>query len=103
MKALLGPENWNRETDEQSSKLKIVLDFPLEVAVRLGNSTRSVGELLQLAVGSVIELDREISEPADLIINGQTIAKGKIVIIGENFGVKINSILKPVERIEQLR
>lgn len=100
---MLRPDSLGQEINEQALKLKVVLDFPLEVAVRIGNAARNIGELLKLTAGTVIELDREISEPADLIINGQVVARGEIVIIGENFGVRITSILKPVERLEQLR
>lgn len=100
---MLRPDSSGQEINEQALKLKVVLDFPLEVAVRIGNAARNIGELLKLTAGTVIELDREISEPADLIINGQVVARGEIVIIGENFGVRITSILKPVERLEQLR
>ena len=103
LEALLESDSLSEEDNEQALKLKIVLDFPLEVAVRLGSTTRSIGELLKLTAGTVIELDRGISEPADLMINGQVVARGEIVVIGENFGVRVTSILKPVERLEQLR
>lgn len=89
--------------DQQDLKMRVVLDFPLEVAVSLGAATKTIGELMKLAEGAVIELDREIDVPADLIVNGQVVAKGKIVTIEENFGVRITSILDPVDRIEQLR
>ncbi|NMA91936.1 MAG: flagellar motor switch protein FliN [Firmicutes bacterium] len=103
LEALLRPEDLNREEEEQALKLKVVLDFPLEVAVRVGNAERNIGEILKLTPGTVIELDRGINEPADLIINGRVVARGEIVIIDENFGVRITSILKPEERLEQLR
>lgn len=103
LNALLKPDAAGKENDEQTLKLNVVLDFPLEIAVRLGNTTRTIGELLKLVAGAVIELDREVDQPADLIVNGQVVARGEIVIIGENFGVRISSILQPRERIEQLR
>ncbi|NLA27319.1 MAG: flagellar motor switch protein FliN [Firmicutes bacterium] len=103
LEALLKPDTAGRDKNYQDLKLQVVLDFPLEIAVRLGSTTRTVGELTKLVAGAVIELDREIDQPADLIVNGQVVAKGEIVVIEENFGVKITSIIKPVERIEQLR
>jgi flagellar motor switch protein FliN/FliY len=97
-----GPEALLKD-DDQDLKMQVVLDFPLEVAVSLGAATKTIGELMKLIEGAVIELDREIDEPADLIVNGQVVARGKIVTIEENFGVLITSILDPVERIEQLQ
>lgn len=103
LEALLRPDPADGESDDRDLKLKLVLDFPLEIAVHLGGTTRTIGELMELAVGTVIELDREVDRPADLIVNGRVVARGEIVVIGENFGVRITSIIKPLERIEQLR
>ncbi|NMD41764.1 MAG: flagellar motor switch protein FliN [Firmicutes bacterium] len=103
LEALLKPDPAAEAGSEQARKLKVVLDFPLELSVRLGNATRTIAELSELAAGAVIELDREIGQPADLIVNGEVAARGEIVVIGENFGVRITSIVRPIERIEQLR
>lgn len=100
--ALLKPDAAGEGSEGQNLKLQLVLDFPLEIAVRLGNTTRTVEELTRLAAGAVIELDREVAEPADLIVNGRVVARGEVVILEENFGVRITSIMKPAERIEQL-
>jgi len=103
LEALLKPGSKGLENERQDLKLQTVLDFPLEIAVRLGDTTRTIEELMKLIPGAVIELDREIDQPADLIVNGHVVARGEIVIIEENFGVRITSILNPEERIEQLR
>lgn len=87
----------------EERKLKVVLDFYLEIAVRLGNTTRTIGELMKLAPGAVLELDREVEQPADLLVNGRVVARGEIVVVEENFGVKITAIVKPADRIEPLR
>ena len=84
-------------------KLKLVLGFPLEVSVRLGSAQRAIGELLNLSSGTVIELDRLISDPVELLVNGKTFARGEVITIGEYFGIKITSIIKPEERLENLR
>ena len=102
LEALLKPDSKDLENNKQDLKLQTVLDFPLEIAVRLGDTTRTIEELMKLIPGAVIELDREIDQPADLIVNGHVV-EGEIVIIEENFGVRITSILNPEERIEQLR
>ncbi len=86
----------------QDLKLRLALDFPLEVSIRLGEAKKNIGELLQLASGTVIELDREITEPVDLVVNGRTIARGEVITVGEYFAVRIVSIIKPEERIENL-
>lgn len=102
IEALLKPDDAGGNSNGQDLKLELVLDFPMEIAVRLGNTTRTIEELAGLVAGSVIELDRGVDEPADLIVNGQVVARGEIVIVEENFGVKITSIMKPAERIERL-
>ena len=83
-------------------KLRLALDFPLEVSIRLGQAKRNIGELLQLTAGTVIELDKGIAEPVDLVVNGRVIARAEVVTIEEHFAVRIVSILKPEERIENL-
>jgi len=91
------------EIGGEDLKLRLVLDFPVEISVRLGEAAKSIGELLDLSVGTIIELDRCISEPVDLVIGGKVFALGEVVTIGEYFGVRITSIAKLVERINKLR
>lgn len=96
-------EDSNSVTEEvHDQKLKLALDFPLEISIRLGEAKRNIGELLQLVSGAVIELDREITEPVDLVVNGRAIARGEVVTVGEHFAVRIVSIIKPEERVENL-
>ena len=101
--ALLQDDQSAKEEDQADLKLKLVLDFPLEISVRLGNARRSVGELLNLHTGAVIELDRMLTEPVELLVNGKPFARGEVITIGENFGINITSIIKPEERLENLR
>lgn len=84
-------------------KLKLVLDFPLEISVRLGSAQRTLGELYHLTTGVVVELDRMLNEPVELLVNGKTFARGEVITIGEHFGIKITSINQPEERLEHLR
>lgn len=103
MNALLS-DSFDREDElKMDLKLKLVLDFPLEVSVRLGDAQRTIGQLMNLTVGTVIELDNMIDEPVDLVVNGKAFARGEVVTVGESFAVRLKSIIKPEERIENLR
>ncbi len=103
MNALLS-DSFDREDElKMDLKLKLVLDFPLEVSVRLGDAQRTIGQLMNLTVGTVIELDNMIEEPVDLVVNGKAFARGEVVTVGESFAVRLKSIIKAEERIENLR
>ncbi|MEW5785278.1 MAG: FliM/FliN family flagellar motor switch protein [Bacillota bacterium] len=101
--ALLQDDPNQENTAQADLKLKLVLDFPLEVSVRLGNARRTIGELMHLSTGTVIELDRMLNEPVELLVNGKAFARGEVITIGEYFGINITSIIKPEERLENLR
>ena len=85
------------------SKIDLVLDVTLPVTVELGRARMQVQDVLKLAPGSVIELDKAAGDPVDLYINDRAIAKGEVVIIDENFGVRLTSIVTATERIRTLR
>jgi flagellar motor switch protein FliN len=68
-------------------------DIPMELGVEIGRTHMTVGETLQLRVGSVIELEREAGEPADLLVNGTAVARGEVVVIDERYGLRITEIL----------
>jgi flagellar motor switch protein FliN/FliY len=85
-----------------SDNLDIILDIPMQVTVELGRTKKEVGEILKLGTGSIIELDRLAGEPVDILVNGKYIARGEVVVIGENFGVRISDILSPSKRIPRL-
>ena len=75
-----------------------VLDLPLDVSVELGRTHLKVREILELKVGSVVELDRLAGEPVDLRVNGRLVGKGEVVVVDDNFAIKITQILSPDER-----
>ncbi len=81
----------------------MLLDIPLQVTVELGRTKRSVKEILELSCGSIIELDKLAGEPVDILVNNRLIAKGEVVVIDENFGVRITDILSQAERLNNLR
>ncbi len=90
-------------TQAEARNLNMLLDIPLQVAVELGRTKRSVKEILELSGGSIIELDKLAGEPVDILVNNRLIAKGEVVVIDENFGVRITDILSQTERLNNLR
>ncbi|MEK3764998.1 flagellar motor switch phosphatase FliY [Solibacillus sp. FSL K6-4121] len=90
-------------TQTEARNLNMLLDIPLQVTVELGRTKRSVKEILELSSGSVIELDKLAGEPVDILVNSRLIAKGEVVVIDENFGVRITHILSQADRLNNLR
>jgi len=88
---------------EESGNLNLLLDVPLEISVELGSTKMRIKEILELGIGSVIELDRLAGELVDILVNGKLIAKGEVVVIDESFGVKITDIVSPFERVNNLQ
>lgn len=88
---------------EGPSNLNLLLDVPLALSVELGSTKMRIREILELGIGSVIELDRLAGELVDILVNGKLIAKGEVVVIDENFGVKITDIVSPFERVNNLQ
>lgn len=84
------------------SNLEIILDIPLHVTVRLGQVKKTVREVLKIRQGTIIELDRLAGEPVDIFLNEKLIARGEIVVVGENFGVRIRHIVSLRERVQTL-
>jgi flagellar motor switch protein FliN/FliY len=87
----------------ESKGIDLILDVPLSVTVELGRRRLTVREILELVPGSLVELDKLAGENVDLFVNGKLFAKGEVVVVDENFGVRIASIVAPKDRIEKLR
>ncbi len=79
--------------------ISLLLDVPMTLTVELGRTSKLVQEILGLGEGSIIELDKLAGEPVDLLVNGKLIAKGEVVVIDENFGVRVTDIVSPDERL----
>lgn len=84
------------------SNINLILDVPLQVTVELGRTKKTIKEILDLATGSIVELDKLAGEPVEIQINGHYLAKGEVVVIDENFGVRITEIASPAERAAHL-
>lgn len=78
----------------QQENIDLIMDVPLEVTVELGRSNKSIKEILDFAPGTIIELDKLAGEPVDILVNGKFVAKGEVVVIEENFGIRIVEITK---------
>ncbi|MHA7135766.1 flagellar motor switch phosphatase FliY [Rossellomorea arthrocnemi] len=88
---------------QETKNLNMLLDIPLQVTVELGRTNRSVRDILELSSGSIIELDKLAGEPVDILVNSQLMAKGEVVVIDENFGVRITDIVSQSDRIKKLK
>ncbi|MBN1759566.1 MAG: flagellar motor switch protein FliN [Chitinispirillaceae bacterium] len=83
--------------------IEMLLDIDLDVNIELGQSMLSIKRILELAPGAIVELDRMAGEPVDLMVNKKVVARGEVVVIDENFGIRIVSLVSPEERIRSLR
>jgi flagellar motor switch protein FliN/FliY len=88
--------------EQEARNLNILFDIPLQVTVELGRTNRSVKDILELTSGSIIELDKLAGEPVDVLVNNRLVAKGEVVVIEENFGVRITNIASPADRLKNL-
>lgn len=87
----------------ETLNIDFILDIPLQLSVELGRTRILIDDLLQLGKGSVIELNRVVGDPVEILINEKPIARGEVVVVNEKFGVRLTDILTPTERVEQLR
>jgi flagellar motor switch protein FliN/FliY len=82
--------------------LDLLMDIPLEVSVELGRVTMLVSELLEIGTGSIVELKKVAGEPVEVLVNGRLIARGEVVVVEDNFAVRITEIISPMERVQKL-
>lgn len=92
----------NKPKESTIDNLDLIMDVPLDFSVVLGNSRKSIKDILSLGVGSVVELDKLTDEPLEVYVNGKLIAQGEVVVINESFGVRLTDILSPKQRITNL-
>ncbi|WP_019638069.1 flagellar motor switch phosphatase FliY [Paenibacillus fonticola] len=85
------------------SNLNLLMDIPLKVTVELGRTQKQIKDILELSQGSIIELDKLAGEPVDILVNNKLIAKGEVVVIDENFGVRVTDIVSQWDRIQKLQ
>ena len=88
--------------DVDQARLDMLLDIPLKATALLGRTKWSIKDVLGIVPGSVVELDSMVDEPVEILINGILVAMGEVVVVNENFGVRITSIIAPEERLKRL-
>ena len=89
--------------NEAPNDIDLILDIPVQLTVELGRTKIAIKNLLQLAQGSVVELDGLAGEPMDVLVNGCLIAQGEVVVVNDKFGIRLTDIITPSERIRKLR
>ncbi|MCC5909807.1 MAG: flagellar motor switch phosphatase FliY [Clostridiaceae bacterium] len=93
--------------DAPSSKgtpenIALIQDVPLKVTVELGRTQKKISDVLEFGPGTIIELDKLVGEPLDILVNGQYVAKGEVVVIDENYGIRVTDIVNPHKRINKI-
>ncbi|MGX2041279.1 flagellar motor switch protein FliN [Methylocaldum sp. MU1018] len=83
--------------------LDVLLDVPVTIAMEIGRAKINIRNLLQLAQGSVVELDRLAGEPMDVLVNGTLIAHGEVVVVNDKFGIRLTDVISPAERVRKLK
>lgn len=81
----------------------LIMDVPLDISVELGKTRKTIREILDLHQGAILQLDKLAGEPVDLLVNGKLIAKGEVVVIDENYGIRITAIVSPMDRVNKLQ
>jgi flagellar motor switch protein FliN/FliY len=79
------------------------MDVPLDISVELGKTRKTIKDILELHQGAIIQLDKLAGEPVDMLVNGKLIAKGEVVVIDENYGIRITTIISPMDRMNKLQ
>jgi flagellar motor switch protein FliN/FliY len=92
----------NDVLNDTRNDIDMILDIPVQLTVELGRTRIAIKNLLQLAQGSVVELDGMAGEPMDVLVNGCLIAQGEVVVVNEKFGIRLTDIITPSERIRKL-
>jgi flagellar motor switch protein FliN/FliY len=94
----LGPNSAGASGGEVN--LNMIMDVSVTLALEVGRARMSVRELLQLAPGAIVELDRAAGEPLDVLVNGVRIARGEVVVINDKFGIRLTDVVSATERME---
>ncbi|GHV25972.1 hypothetical protein FACS189498_4350 [Spirochaetia bacterium] len=89
-------------TAQEQGNIGLIMDVFMEMTVELGRTRKLIKEILSMGEGTIIELDKLAGEPVDILVNHKLIAKGEVVVIDENFGVRVTEIVSPMERMNEL-
>ncbi len=88
---------------DDENKIELLLDLNLAVTVELGRTSMMIKDILGLGRGSIIEFDKFVSEPVDILVNGRKMAEGEVVIVDKHFGIRVTSLVDPSLRLKGLK
>lgn len=94
--------SFSRPLSKEEKDIEILMDIPLQVTVELGRVSMLVQDILELGSGSIVELEKAAGEPVDVLVNGRLVARGEVVVVEDNFGVRLTEILSPQDRLGRL-
>ncbi len=97
------PSVQSAETGGAPKNIDFILDIPMSITVYVGSTKMAIRDLLQLAQGSVIELDKLAGEPMEVMVNNKLVARGEVVVVNEKFGIRLTDVVSAAERVQQLR
>jgi flagellar motor switch protein FliN/FliY len=95
------PENVTGANNAEMN-LDSLLDVPIDISVEIGRTKMTIGELLSLSKGSIVELKKTAGDAVDIYVNGKLLGKGELVVVNERLGVRVAKIVAPVERVQKL-
>ncbi|MBW2609916.1 MAG: flagellar motor switch protein FliN [Deltaproteobacteria bacterium] len=90
------------QQENSPKNMDFLLDIPLEITVELGSTRITIGELLRLSQGSVVELNKLTDEPLEIFVNRKLMAQGEVVVVNEKFGIRLTNIISPGDRVKEL-
>jgi flagellar motor switch protein FliN len=96
-------QEFREDKEELGINLDFILDIPLLVTVELGRARFPIQDLLKIGKGSVLELNKLVGEPLEVLVNGKPVARGEVVVVDEKFALRLTNIAQPNERLNQLR
>jgi flagellar motor switch protein FliN/FliY len=96
-------QEFREDKEELGINLDFILDIPLLVTVELGRARMPIQDLLKIGEGSVMELNKLVGEPLDVLVNGKAVARGEVVVVNAKFALRLTDIAQPNERLNQLR
>ena len=95
-------ESFSGQDEAAPQQMEFLLDIPLEITVELGKTRITIGDLLKLNQGSVLELDKLTNQPLEIFVNKKFMAEGEVVLVNEKFGIRLTNIVSPGDRVKGL-
>ena len=96
-------EEGSASAPDRPPNLDVIMNIPVQLSMEVGQTKITISDLLKLSEGSVVELTRMAGEPLDVLVNGTLIARGEVVVVNENFGIKLVDVISPEQRLHSLK